>query len=144
MAAAVPLLAGTPALRAAPPRCPRGQTAGYVVFDRVAGKIVAHRLRAQGVQVRLGDQDSHAIDSRADRPNRPARDHSRSSRSCCAPVTTTRHRPSGIAAARAPSWPVRPRRRRPGRHRPAARRQARLLGLYTSLSAYDVARTYRY
>ncbi|GAA2796461.1 hypothetical protein [Nonomuraea dietziae] len=143
VAAAVPLLAGTPALAAAPPKVPAGTTAGYVVFDRVAGKIVAHRLAHRAFRSASVIKILIAIDflERTAKPS--ARDLAqlkimlRSSDDDAASALLGsrrqgRHRgPYGQAGSAWPT-PAPPPADKPG------------FWGYTSLSAYDVARTYRY
>ncbi|MEU4547917.1 hypothetical protein [Nonomuraea dietziae] len=142
VAAAVPLLSGTPALAAAPPKVPAGTTAGYVVFDRVAGKIVAHRLAHRGFRSASVIKILIAIDF-LERTARP------SARDLAQLKIMLRSSDDDAASA---FWDR-------GGKGAIVTRTAKRLGLadtapppadkpgfwgYTSLSAYDVARTYRY
>ncbi|MFE3455598.1 hypothetical protein ACFXJ8_42490 [Nonomuraea sp. NPDC059194] len=143
VAAAVPLLTGTPAQAEAAPKVPPGTTAGYVVFDRVAGKIVAHRQAHRAFRSASVIKILIAVDFLERTAKPTGRD-----------LTTLKVmlRSSDDDAASA-LWD------RGGKGK-IVTRMARKLGLadttpppaakpgfwgYTSLSAYDdVARTYRY
>ncbi|MFD1932476.1 MULTISPECIES: hypothetical protein [Nonomuraea] len=142
VAAAVPLLIATPALAEAPPKVPAGTTAGYVVFDRVAGKIVAHRLAHRAFRSASVIKILIAIDFLERTAKPTVRDLA---------TLKVMLRSSDDDAASA-LWD------RGGKGK-IVTRMARKLGLadtspppaakpgfwgYTSLSAYDVARTYRY
>ncbi|MGV9305988.1 hypothetical protein [Nonomuraea sp. NPDC003727] len=145
VAAAVPLLAATPATLATAevqPRIPPGTTAAYVVFDRVAGKIVAHRLAHRAFRSASVVKILIAIDF-LERTARPA------GRDLASLKIMLRSSDDDAASA---LWD------RGGKGQ-IITRMSRKLGLadtgpppahkpgfwgYTSLSAYDVARTYRY
>ncbi|GAA2352499.1 serine hydrolase [Nonomuraea africana] len=142
VAAAVPLLAGTPALASTPPKTPPGTTAGYVVFDRVAGKIVAHRLAHRAFRSASVIKILIAIDflERTARPS--ARDLDqlkimlRSSDDDAASAFWDRGGKGAIVTRTAKRLGLADTLPPPA-HKPG-------FWGYTSLSAYDVARTYRY
>ncbi|GII03863.1 hypothetical protein [Planobispora takensis] len=137
--------APTPALAAAPPgkpRVPAGTAAGYVVFDRQTGKIVAHRSAHRKFRSASVVKLLIAIDYLESHPTVPARDQK---------LLKVMLRVSDDDAASA-FW------NRGGQGK-IIKRTARRLGLtdtapppadkpgfwgYTSLSALDVVRTYRY
>ncbi|WP_068923884.1 hypothetical protein [Planobispora rosea] len=124
------------------PEVPPGTAAGYVVFDRQAGRIVAHRSAHRKFRSASVVKILIAIDYLESHPSVPRRDQA---------LLRTMLRVSDDAAATA-FW------NRGGRGR-IITRTARKLGLtdtapppadlpgfwgYTSLSALDVVRTYRY
>ncbi|WP_230880359.1 hypothetical protein [Planomonospora sp. ID67723] len=124
------------------PRVPPGTTAGYVVFDRQAGRIVAHRSAHRKFRSASVVKILIAIDYLESHPAVPERDRT---------LLKVMLRVSDDAAATV-FW------NRGGQGR-IITRTARRLGLtdtapppadkpgfwgYTSLSALDVARTYRY
>jgi hypothetical protein len=144
VATAVLVPAGAPAAAASPPapRVPAGTAAGYVVFDRQAGRIVAHRGAHRKFRSASVVKLLIAIDYLESHPTVPRRDRD---------LLKAMLRVSDDAAATA-FW------NRGGQGR-IVQRAARRLGLtdtapppadkpgfwgYTSLSALDVARTYRY
>ncbi|GIH95857.1 hypothetical protein ACFFMN_40910 [Planobispora siamensis] len=147
-AAAALVLAATPAPAAAPPgqpgqpRVPAGTAAGYVVFDRQTGKIVAHRSAHRKFRSASVVKLLIAIDYLESHATVPARDQK---------LLKVMLRVSDDDAATA-FW-------NRGGQRRIIKRTARKLGLtdtapppadkpgfwgYTSLSALDVVRTYRY
>ncbi|NUR90756.1 MAG: hypothetical protein HOY71_42330 [Nonomuraea sp.] len=148
MAAAVPVaatcLATTPAAAAATkaPKVPAGTTAGWVVFDRTSGKIVSHRNAHRKFRSASVVKIMIAIDYLESHRKVPATD---------AALLKVMLRSSNDNAATS-FWS------RDGKGA-IITRVARKLGLsdtapppagfpgfwgYTSLSAYDVVRTYRY
>lgn len=142
VAAAVPLLAGPTSAQASTAQPVAGTTAGYVVFDRQTGKIVAHRYAHRQFRSASVVKILIAIDYLEKRARVPVAD---------AKLLKIMLRSSDDGAATT-FW-------NKGGKGKIVERMARKLGLtdtapppaskpgfwgYVSLSAFDVVRTYRY